>query len=359
MIELGKGPASAGGIAKGHRVAGPGADQMPTDDGQERDAPGHAPREPARGRLEAGEPQHVPAQPGRVGQGVGDPLAVEQQVGQVVGDQVPDGDRDEARRERADADEASDGEGGQPDERQPADEQERLAADGRRAERVEEGLRLGQAVIEDPGDREGDEGQAREIPLHVEESGREPTDREPPRALDRGVSRQRQRRQPTQEPEPDREDLAVPPPGVPPVLGHRDEGQDRVADHDQPEGLPAPRRGDRQLQPDEAGQADRGRPPSETDRVRRRPTARQPDRAESRGQEPMERAERVEVLPDGTDEGAGHGQSDPAVDPQEERRDVALGMASHDDGLDHDPDPADEPDRGQARSDGTGHPDRP
>ncbi len=85
-----------------------------------------------------------------------------------------------------------------------------------------------------------------------------------------GSVRQGQRGEAADEPEPDREDLAVASPGGPPVLGHRDEGEDRVAEHDQPERLPAASRRHGQLQPDEDGQADRRRPSSETGRIGRR-----------------------------------------------------------------------------------------
>ncbi len=332
---------------------------MAADDGQERDAPGDAAREPARRRLEAGQAEHVPAQSERVGQGVGDPLAVEEQVGQVVGDKVAHGDRDEPGDQGRDADAPPDRVRGQPDERQPGDEQERLSADGRRAERVEEGLGLGQAVVQDPGDGEGDHHQAREVTLGVEQPGGEPADRDPARALGGGIARQGQRREAADEAEPDREDLAVAPPGGPPVLGHRDEGEDGVTEHDEPEGLPAAGRRDGQLEPDEERQADRGGPSSEAGRIGRRGATGEPDRSESGREQPVERAERVEVLPGRADEGADHGQPDPPVDPQEEGRDVALGVTSQDDSLDHDPGPAEQPDRGQGDRDGAGDADRP
>ena len=61
--------------------------------------------------------------------------------------------------------------------------------------------------------------------------------------------------------------------------------------------------------------------------------------------EVVERRERVEEVPGRPDERRDDGQADPAVDPQEQRRDVARGRTA-DDALGDDPEPAR---RGRAR----------
>ncbi len=76
-----------------------------------------------------------------------------------------------------------------------------------------------------------------------------------------------------------------------------------------------------------------------------------PEAADDPGHQVVERRERVEEVPDRPDEGRQHGDADPAVDPQEQRRHVADALAA-DDALGDDPGPADEPDRAQAEPDG-------
>ena len=73
---------------------------------------------------------------------------------------------------------------------------------------------------------------------------------EPPAVI--GVGREQgERGQPADEAEPDREDLAVPAPGLAPELGHRHERDHRVGDQHEAEHPAAPGRRQRELHPDD------------------------------------------------------------------------------------------------------------
>ena len=173
-------------------------------------------------------------------------------------------------------------------------------------------------------------------------------------AADRG-----ERREPADQAEPDREHLAVASPGVPPELGHRQDGHHGVRDEHDPEGPTTARGGHRQLEPDEHGEADDGRPAPEPLRVGRRRGAGQADPAQRPGAQPVERRERIEPGPGRSDEGRHEGQPDPAVGPQEERGDVALRRTAEDDRADDDPDPGQQADAGQPDAEGRRDPDGP
>ena len=130
-------------------------------------------------------------------------------------------------------------------------------------------------------------------------------------------------------------------PLVAPELGHHREREGRVADEDDEErggsGL------DHELQPDEEGEPDDRRPAAEARRVVGGLPAPDVQPAQERGAQVVEGRERVEEVPGRPDDGGDDGQPDPAVDPQEERRDVAVARPAGDP-LGDDPGPADEPD---------------
>jgi len=202
--------------------------------------------------------------------------------------------------------------------------------------------------------------------VRLEQAGRERPDAQPrgrPRVAGRRCAivavGERERRQSPDQPEPDREDLAVAAPWLAAELGHRDQGDHRVADEDDPETLAAPGRRDRQLEPDHDTEADDGRPAAHPVRVRCRSTARQPEPGHPAGGQAVERAEWVKPRPDRTDERRGQGKTDPAVRPQEERRDIALGVSAEDDRLDDDPGPGEEADDRDRPTNEPGNADRP
>ena len=145
-------------------------------------------------------------------------------------------------------------------------------------------------------------------------------------------------------PEPDREGLAVRPPFVAPELGHHRQGQRGVPDqHDEQ------RRGageDDELEPDVEREADDGRPATETLGVVGDRPALDTEPAQDPGADVVEGRERIEEVPGRSDQRADDRQSDPAVDPQEERRDVSVARVPGDP-LGDDPDPADQSQRPQ------------
>ena len=160
-----------------------------------------------------------------------------------------------------------------------------------------------------------------------------------------GLQVDRERREPPEQPEPDRERLPVPPPGVAAELGHHRQRERGVADEDD-EQHPRPVHRPDELEPDDEHEPDHRRPAAEALRVLRRVPAADPERAGGSRADVVERRERVEPVPDRVEERRDDRDSDPAVDPQEERLDVA-GALSADDPLGDDPGPADQPDRAQ------------
>ena len=192
-----------GRLGCGHDVAAPGAQHVPADDGRQLDGPDEAGRQERAGRLVERGAEQVPAALERVGDRDQDPLAVDQQVRQVVGDQVAERDRQQAGSGRGDADGPRHRRGGQdhePEERRRAGPSRRAAG---RAEQVEEDLRLRQAVEQDRADAERDEGDVRPGPAGLQEAAAERAPSHAPVLVG-----QRERRQPTEQAEPDRERLA-------------------------------------------------------------------------------------------------------------------------------------------------------
>ena len=163
---------------------------------------------------------------------------------------------------------------------------------------------------------------------------------------------ERARSEASDEPEPDGEDLAMLAPGALPVLGHHRKGVDGVAaNHEGERPRASPERDE--LEPDDGAKADDGRPSSEARRVGSRGHGWHADRPEHSCPECVEGREGVEPCPDREDECRDQGDPDPPVDPGEEPRDLGIGLATED-GLDHDPGPADDADRTQEAADGAG-----
>ena len=148
-----------------------------------------------------------------------------------------------------------------------------------------------------------------------------------------------------EEPEPDAEHVALRAPFVAPELGHHRQAQDGVADDDDEQHA---RPGiEDELEPDHDDEADRGRPAPERGRVLGQLPRSDAQPGDDPGQGVMDGRERVEEVPDRPDDGRQHGQQDPAVDPQEERRHVAGALAA-DDALGDDPGPADDAERARS-----------
>ena len=96
---------------------------------------------------------------------------------------------------------------------------------------------------------------------------------------------------------------------------------------------------DDELEPDEEREADRGRPAPEPFWVIGDRPATDPQPAQHRGPDVVQRRERVEEVPGRSDQRAHDRHPDPAVDPQEERGDVRVARVAGDP-LGDDPDPA-------------------
>ena len=208
-------------------------------------------------------------------------------------------------------------------------------ADAGRPEAIEEGLRLVQPVEQDRPDPEADEGHVGDGPARLEEAAGERPAADAARLVD-----QRERGQSPEQSEPDGEHLAVRTPLVATELGHHREGVGRVAEQDD-EQHRWPATAHRELEPDEGGEADHARPATEAGRVVGRLPRPDPKAPDDGGADVVERRERIEELPDRSDDRGDHRHADPAVDPQEERRDVA-GRRTADHALDDDPEPGDE-----------------
>ena len=230
-------------------MTGPRPEHVAADDRGELDRPDDAGRQPGDRGFEERRPEQVPAELERIGDGDDDPLAVAEQVRQVVGDEVADRDRKQARPERRQTDEPPDEEDDPDDRPKEGEQDDRPWADGWRPEDVEEGLRLGQAVEDDRARPERDEHDERDRPGEAHEPRAERLATDAPPVGVAGVDRPR--REPSDGPEPDREGLALAPPRVAAELGHRDERDRGVADEDRAERRPAAGPAHDQLEPDE------------------------------------------------------------------------------------------------------------
>ena len=126
---------------------------------------------------------------------------------------------------------------------------------------------------------------------------------------------QRERREAAEEPEPDREGLAVRAPRVAPELGHHRERERRVADeHDEQRRRARRRR--HELQPDERGERDRppATCPSRGRVVGRRPAA-HVEAAQHPGADVVQGRERIEEVPDRPDGGRDERRPRPSRRP--------------------------------------------
>ena len=145
--------------------------------------------------------------------------------------------------------------------------------------------------------------------------------------------------EPAEEPEPDRERLAVRAPLVAPELGHHREREGGVADEDDEQESTGPP-GTTSSSQTKTANPIVARPATEPLRVVGRRPALDVGRARIQARQVVDRRERVEEVPGRADDRADDGQADPAVDPQEERRDVAVARPAGDP-LGDDPQPAD------------------
>ena len=148
--------------------------------------------------------------------------------------------------------------------------------------------------------------------------------------------------EPAEEAEPDRERLAVRAPFVAPELGHHRERERRVADeHDEQ------RRRRRRRSRARARRRTRTRWRPASDRAapgsRRVPSPRCPSRRRTAAPRSCRVENGSRKCQTGPMSAQMHGHADPAVDPQEQGRDVGVARAAGD-ALGDDPDPAEEPD---------------
>ena len=260
-------------------VTGPRAEHVPADDRREL----HGPDEPRWQERVAGQEERraeqVTAVLERVGDGDDDPLPVDEQVGQVVGDEVADGDRRQPRADGAPGHGPSDDERRAGDDPQEHDQDHGLLDERRVAEDRGEGHRLRQAVEDDRRGADGDQGDARDLPDGIEQAARERPADDGGR-IDRvgvlvvrvdapGLGGLRGGRdtvdgEPVQGPEPDREGLALGAPLVPPELGHEGQGEHGVAGEHHGQ-RPGPGHRD-ELEPDEEHEADDGGPDADRGR---------------------------------------------------------------------------------------------
>ncbi len=213
-----------------------------------------------------------------------------------------------------------------------------------RPEEVEVGLRLREPVEQDRADPERRERGVRDRPAGLEQPARERAAADAAVLVHPLVGCQ-----PPEEPEPDREGLAVRAPRVATELGHHREREHGVADEDH-EQRRRPAAGVDELEPDERDEPDGRRPAAEPFRIGGRRPGADAEPAQQPGAQVVERRERVEEVPRRPDERGDEGQPDPAVDPQEERRDRAVAGVAED-ALGDDPrdgdeadDPQDDPD---------------
>ena len=96
-----------------------------------------------------------------------------------------------------------------------------------------------------------------------------------------------------------------------------------------------------ELQPDDDDEADDRRPAAKALRKRRRLAAPDAQTLADTGEDLVDCRKRVEPRPDGAQQRAEQGQPDPAIDPQEERRNVAVAVTAEE-RLGDDPQPRDE-----------------
>ena len=274
--------------------------------------------------------------------------------------EIADGDRQQPGPDRARAHRACHGQRRGDDETQPREQQDGLRPDGRNAEHVCERHRLRCPVEDDRAHAERKEDDQGRRPGALQQ-----TTRERPADQDAGVDRvgidvvgtdvaagrsrcdvggghDPVRGEPVQRSEPDRERLAMSAPRVPTELGHQRQREHGVrGEHD---GERRAARERHELEPDEEGEPGDGRPDPQERRELTRLPAPDPEPAEHPGRDVVERGERVQPLPDRHEQRGHHRDADPAVHPQEQRRDGAIGRSAGDP-LGHDPDPAEKADR--------------
>ena len=112
----------------------PGPQHVPADDGHQLRGPDETGREPAGARHEERRAEHVPSLLEGVADGDDDVLPPDQQVGQVVGDEVADGDRQQPRPDRPRAHGACHVERPRDDDPQEPEQQQRPGQERRRTE---------------------------------------------------------------------------------------------------------------------------------------------------------------------------------------------------------------------------------
>ncbi len=256
-----------------------------------------------------------------------------------MGDEIAGGDRQQAGRGGRQPDQARHEERGDHDEAEETGQLEGLDRDSGRSEHLEPRLGLGEPVEQDRGRPARDEDQVLDPPAGQEEPGRERASRHP--ALAR-IADEGRRGEPAEQPEPDAERLAVRPPGIAAELGHHRQRERGVADQDDEQGARPAAVAD-ELEPDEEQQPDDRRPAAEGARVLGDRPTRDTDATGDGRADVVDRRERVEPVPDRTDERGQEREPDPAVDPQEERRHIA-GAGAARDPLGDDPGPADQAD---------------
>ncbi len=193
----------------------------------------------------------------------------------------------------------------------------------REAEQVEPDLGLPQAVEQDRANAQRDDHDVREPPARFEQPTRERTPADATVLIGQGV-----RGKATQQPEPDREHLGIRPPGIAPELGHHGQREGGVADEDHEEDAGSAL--DDELEPHDDQEPDRRRPRREPGRVLGHVPRADAEPMHDRGTEVMERRERIEELPDRPDERRQQRDAHPAVDPQDEGRDLGVGRAAED-----------------------------
>src|SRR4051794_4289247 len=321
----------------------PSPEHVPANDGRELHGPDEARRQPCAGRFMERGPEQVPALVERVGDRDEDALAVDEQVREVKGDEVTQSDRQEARADRAHPDRPRDREGHQDDDAEERDEQNGLREEPGRPEDVEERLCLREAVEDDRGDAERDERHVGSAPASFEKPAPERARVDPPVFVHEAPVCEA-----AEKAEPDRERLTLRPPLVAPELGHHRDRQRRVSDeHDEQDrrtGL------DDELEPDEEREACRRRPAADRGGIGGDIPALDVQGAQDGGADVVDRRERVEEVPRGPDDRAHDREPDPAINPQEQGRNVSVARPAGD-ALSDDPRPANEPENQQGPAD--------
>ena len=244
-----------------------------------------------------------------------DALAVDQQVGQVVGDEVAHRDRQQPGPDRPGPTVRATA-GREGDEAQERAQEQRPGHQSGGAEQVAKATvwdspsKMIEPVPRATRTIRGVDQVASSRPLA---NGRRRTTRSSC-VPGRGPTPSRQ---PAEQPEPDREHLALRPPPVAPELGHHRQRERGVADeHDEQRRVAGDRTSSSQTKnarPDTAGQA-------QAVRQLARGPATEPDAPASARAMSNERGERVEEVPHGPEDRGHDRDPHPAVDPQEQRR---------------------------------------